>query len=467
MLYCAASMRVPVERIIAEYRSEYGVLVQVQYGGSNTLLGQLEVSGAGDLYLAADDSYLQLAREKGLLAETLPLARMQAVVGVRRGNPKGVTGLEDLVRDDLKLVVANPDQAAIGKRVREALHVTGRWQAIADHARGQGVYKPTVNDAANDIQIGSVDAGFLWDAVALQYPDIDLVHLPELATTTAEVGVGVLKSTTQPAAALHFARYLAARDRGLQVLAQEGYEPLDGDPWADQPGLTLYAAAVNQSTLEPIVAAFEQREGVRVNTVYSECGLLASQMSTLDVDQGSDSPDACMACDSYYYRQPVRDLFPTALQVASAPIVIAVAKGNPKAIHALSDLARPGVRIVLGQPDPCSIGGWSRRLLESAGVDASERIVAAPPTAALLVASIAADAADATLVYRADALAERGRLDIIPVDSPLAYAVQSFGIARSSEHQQLSRRLLIAIADSRERFESAGFAWQLDPSLER
>ncbi len=64
MLYCAASNRAVVEAIIAQYKQECGREVQVQFGPSQTLLTSLEVSGKGDLFLPADSSYVEMAKEK-------------------------------------------------------------------------------------------------------------------------------------------------------------------------------------------------------------------------------------------------------------------------------------------------------------------------------------------------------------------------------------------------------------------
>ena len=62
MFFCAASNRAVMEKIVADYKKEYGREIELQYGGSQTLLSQLEVTGAGDLYLPADDSYLKIAK---------------------------------------------------------------------------------------------------------------------------------------------------------------------------------------------------------------------------------------------------------------------------------------------------------------------------------------------------------------------------------------------------------------------
>ena len=465
LLYCAAGMRAPIQRIVEQYEQEYGIQVQLQYGGSNTLLSQIEVSQIGDLYLAGDERYIRLAQEKDLVQEALPLARMEAVIGVPRGNPKGIDGVVGLLREDVRTVLANPDQAAIGMATREAFRESGHWPALEDRVRRHGVFKPTVGDVAGDIVLGSVDAGVLWDAVAGQYPEIEIVRVPALARHGAHITLGVLTSSGNPTAALQFARYVAAGDKGLDLFRQLHYHPVEGDRWEEVPQLTFFAGSVNRRALGPIVQAFARREGIEINTVYNGCGILTAQMRSM-IGRGSvNFPDTYMACDVYYL-ETVQDLFQEAVRVSNTRIVIVVAEGNPKQIETLADLIRPGVRVSVGQPDQCTIGVLSRQLLQSEGLyerlQQGGNIVTETATSALLVPSITTGAADAALVYATDAQAEADRIDAVPIDSPMARAVQPFSIARSSDHKQLSRRLFQAIARSRKQFEEAGFVWQLD-----
>ena len=93
VLFCAASNRAVVDAIREDYKREFGREVQVQYGPSQTLLATMEVAQTGDLYLPADDSFLKTARDKGLVAETLPLGIMNAGVAVPKGNPKNIRSL--------------------------------------------------------------------------------------------------------------------------------------------------------------------------------------------------------------------------------------------------------------------------------------------------------------------------------------------------------------------------------------
>jgi molybdenum ABC transporter molybdate-binding protein len=232
ILYCAAGLKPPVERVAAEYERAYGVRLQLQYGGSGTLLSNLRVAGVGDLFLAADQSYLETARSNRLVAEVIPLARLTPVIAVRKGNPRQVRGLADLLRPDVAVALANPDAAAVGRVCRRLLQHSGQWAELEKRAK---VFKPTVTDVANDIKLGTVDAGVVWDATVAQYPELEAVRVEPLASGEQLVAVGVLSFSRQPAGALRFARYLGARDKGLLELARAGYRTVEADQWAEQP----------------------------------------------------------------------------------------------------------------------------------------------------------------------------------------------------------------------------------------
>ena len=130
MFFCAASNQAVVEAIRADYVAEFGRTVDINYGNSQGLLSQIEVSKTGDLYLPADDSYLTRAKEKGLIDEILPIGRQQAVIAVKKGNPKNIQALSDLLRDDVRLVQANYDGAAVGKVTKRILSEIDAWDSL-------------------------------------------------------------------------------------------------------------------------------------------------------------------------------------------------------------------------------------------------------------------------------------------------------------------------------------------------
>jgi len=455
VIYCAAGIRPPVEAVVHDYERRFKARIQLQYGGSGTLLGNLRVAKIGDLFVAADAHTTELAREQGLIAETLSLAQIRPVIAFRRGNPKRIHSLQDLLRDDVTLALANPDAASVGKATQTALEKTRQWDQVRSHAK---VLKPTVGDVANDIKLGTVDAGIIWDATARQYSELEMVRVSAFDNSAETVSISVLKSTQQPTAALRLARYMAARDRGLQEFARLGYDAVEGDTWAETPELVLYSGAMNRPAVEETVRQFEQREGVRVTRIYNGCGILVAQM------KAGARPDAYLTCDKSFV-SPVGDLFPeTAVELSDSAIVLLVAKGNPKQITSLQDLAKPNLRIGVANAQQSTLGDLTKRLLQQESIfdRVMANVVTQVPTADLLVNQMRAGALDAAVVYASNTTPVRQQLDVVQLQIPQAIAIQTFSIRKDSAFRNLSARLLASLRsqESRRRYETAGFHWR-------
>ena len=477
-LYCAAGLRFPVEQIARQYEEEYHVRVEIQFGGSDTLLHQIEVNkfDTGDLYLAADDWYTDEAVTRGLAAETLPVADQRPVIAVRKDCAKSITGIRDLLAADIRVALANPDQAAVGRATRRALEQVGQgddnvWRQLEQQVTRHGVFKPTVNEVATDIKIGSVDAGIVWDATVSMptfRDELRMVAAAELESESDQVSICVLNSSRQPTAAIKFARYLAARDRGLPVFAQHGLKPVDGDRWAERPEVTFFCGSVNRRAVEQIIADFQQREDAVVNTIYDGCGILTSRMQTIEGQRPEQGfPDVYMACDRYYLEN-VQQWFQEAVDVSDTDIVIAVPKGSTK-VKSLADLIQPGVRVAVGEPSQCTIGALTRRLLVKEGLydklkekqKQPGEIVVEKSSSALLVPDVVTGHVDAALAYITDVKANLDTIDVVRFDSPLNVAIQPFSIAKTSDHKYLGRRLFQKIAHSPRAFEQVGFHFRL------
>ncbi len=454
VVFCAASNKSVFEAIRRDYELEFGQSLQVQYGPSQTVLAGLKVSQSGDLYLPADDSYIVMAQEQGLAAEVFPLARMQAVVAVAKGNPKQITKWDDLLRPDVRIAQASPDGAAIGKLTRETLSAAGLWDAFHAHTT---VYKTTVNEVANDVKIGAVDAGIVFDAVLHDYDTLEAVTLPELNVIEARVAATVLKASRQPRQALHFARYLSARDKGLVRYREFGFAPVAGDVWSEQPEVTLYAGSMLRPAIEQTISAFEEREGIRVLRVYNGCGILVAQMKAGQV------PDAYFACDLEFMQQ-VRDLFPDAEDISQNELVILVKKGNPFGIASLRDLGKPDLRVGIGHEKQCAMGWITQRTFREGGVqdEIMKNVVVQTPTGDMLVNQMRSGSLDAAVAYLSNATGSAEYLDAIRIQGlPCSVATQPFGTAKDSPNRHAMGRLLAAIrADSsQQRFGEEGFRW--------
>ena len=462
MLYCAASNRSVVEAVRERYEAETGRQVSIQYGPSQTLLSQLEVARTGDLYLPADDSFLKLATAGGLVEEILPLAAMNCVVVVPKGNPRGIRSLTDLFAEDLRVVQANPEAAAVARMTRRLLTEAGLWDRLDAATEA---YRTTVNDVANDVLVGAADAGIVYDAVLYPYPDLEAVPVPELAAGRSQIAVGVTSFSEQPAAALHFARYLSAQDRGLEEYQKQGFETSGGDQWEDVPELTIFAGSMLRPVIEDTIVGFEAREGVLVSRTYNGCGILVAQM------QAGQHPDAYFACDVEFMQQ-VRELFPNSTDVSTNQLVILVPKGNPRQIASLQDLTQKDLRVGIGHEKQCAMGWLTQRTFAETGVQTEimANVTVQTPTGDMLVNQLRTGSLDAAVAYLSNAAGSGEFLDAVQIQGiPCSTATQPWAVAERSRFPLLADRLFrrICSAESREGFAAEGFGWQLNDVQEK
>ena len=227
MVYCAAGLKTPVEAVAEQYRYETGVEVNLQFGGTGSLLSQLRAVHKGDLFIAADEGAVGDARKADLITDVFAVAVQHPVIAVRKNNPKNIKTLEDLLRPDVKLALDNPEAASISRVSRAALGDT--WKKLAAHAT---VTKPTVTEVAVDVNLGTTDAGIIWDAVVVQFKDLQAVEVPQLASHQENASACVLSFSEQPAMAVRFAHYLTAPDKGGAIFQESGFTPAGGDKWS-------------------------------------------------------------------------------------------------------------------------------------------------------------------------------------------------------------------------------------------
>ena len=458
LFHCAAGLRKPMSEIARQYEEEFGVKVNLQFGGSGALASQLELAG-GDLYLPADQSYIDSAREKGLMKEAIPVALLTAGLVVPKGNPRGLMTLSDLGKEGLKISLAERS-ASVGRFTWKVLEEEGLLARVNPNVV---VTKPTVNAIVEDVATGAVDVSLAWDAVAKNFSEVEWLAVPEFLKRAKRASIGVLTSSKDTKRALHFARYVTARDRGRKVFQEMGFMvPDEGDEWSDQPEVTFFSGSMLRPAIQERVREFEEREGCRVNTVFEGCGTLVAQM-----DAGA-TPAGYFACDTEFLNK-VQERFFTGRIMTRNEIVLLVRMGNPKELCKLKDLGKPGVKLGICDGRKSALGELTRIMLERRGLAKELEVNVAVKVAKGddLVSAVQARSLDAALVYRSNALASPVTLEeneIVELNDDLAFAEQPFAVAKGSAYPALMRRLgeFLATPEARGRFEKLGFQWELN-----
>lgn len=166
----ASDLQFALTEIAEAFRAESGRQVRLAFGSSGNFARQIRQGAPFELFLSADEQYVQdLARDGVVPDEGVLYAIGRIVLIVPHGSPLRADGtLQDLAAalDDgrvEKLAIANPEHAPYGKRAEEALRHQGLW----DRIRPRLVLGENVSQAAQFALSGSTQGGIIAYSLAL------------------------------------------------------------------------------------------------------------------------------------------------------------------------------------------------------------------------------------------------------------------------------------------------------------
>ncbi len=175
--------------------------------------------------------------------------------------------------------------------------------------------------------------------------------------------------------------------------------------------LRLYAGAGLRPVVDKLATAFQAESGIKVECDYGGSGEVLARA------REDGRADVFMPGDGWYVDR-LEELAPGRVaqrQTAAflVPVII-TAKDNPLKVAGLSDLARPGLRVGLGEPKSAQIGRTSAAILTQAGVSVSSEHLAM--TVNELGIWVKMNKVDAAIVW--DAIAAGLGSDVVTVRLP-------------------------------------------------
>jgi len=221
MVHCAAGMRKAVDRLARDFEASSGVRMEMNYDGSNRLFGQIKLSRRGDIYIAGDPQYMDMALEAGLTTTGTTFCCFVPVILVKKGNPLRIETLADLLKPGIRIGQGDERAAAIGKQTPRILAMNG--VARDPWKRNVVLDTPTVNELGAAVKLGTIDAAIVWSSIAADYTDdASSVEIPPAKNLVSDVQAAVLASAKDRATATAFIDFLASSN-AVRVLQECGY----------------------------------------------------------------------------------------------------------------------------------------------------------------------------------------------------------------------------------------------------
>jgi molybdate transport system substrate-binding protein len=224
--------------------------------------------------------------------------------------------------------------------------------------------------------------------------------------------------------------------------------------------LGVFAAAGAKPALDEVARAFMEKYGITVEITYGGSGEVLNQMTL------SESGDIYVAPEQSFMETATEKqaVYPETIRSIAYMIpVIAVQKGNPKNILALSDLARTGVQVGVTRPETTLLGKYAPEIFEKAGLSDAigENIVTEAVRPDSLLTALVMGQVDAGILWHFYQIQAPEDIEVIYLLPEQLTGIGEMQIAVSSYclNQEIAQQFIdfIISADGKEVFEKYGY----------
>ena len=215
-IFAAASLAASFTELAAEFGSENpGVTVRpISFDGSSTLAVQLGEGAPADVFASADEA--NMAKIADLVAAAPRVFAVNVLqIAVQPGNPLGITGLADLAKPGLQLVLCAPE-VPCGAAAHRLLDLDGvRVTPVSEEQNVKAVLAK--------VQAKEADAGLVYlTDVAAAAGAVQGVDIAGADRAENSYPIAALRESANPKVAAAFVDFVLS-PRGQAVLAKYGF----------------------------------------------------------------------------------------------------------------------------------------------------------------------------------------------------------------------------------------------------
>ncbi len=226
-VYSGAGLKSAMEDIGKAFTDKYGIGIQYNYGGSGTLISQMNLTKKGDVFITGSTVEFKTAQDQGLVGDYQLVGYHVPVIAVQKGNPKNITSLKDFARPGLKIALGDVNATAIGKagaKMFKQLNITAAVE------KNLVTRTPTINELTIIMNTGQADASILT-LDQINKEKMDAIPIPVADNVVLIIPVGVTTFTKNPENAQKFADFVASAE-GKAIFVKHGFPSYPGPAYA-------------------------------------------------------------------------------------------------------------------------------------------------------------------------------------------------------------------------------------------
>jgi molybdate transport system substrate-binding protein len=176
--------------------------------------------------------------------------------------------------------------------------------------------------------------------------------------------------------------------------------------------LHLFSSAGLRQPVDRLIDMFQKETGHKVFVDYAGSGHLIARIIA------SRQGDLFLSASIYYIQSLEKeDMVDSYREIVSNTPVIGVNRDKAQLISSFKDLARPGVRLALGDPEAMAFGRIAMEILERSKMkeEIMKNVVVQAATVKQLALYVAQGDADASIIGRADAMQYKDKINIVSI----------------------------------------------------
>lgn len=170
LIAAASDLQFALDEIIGRFKRDTGIAPRVTYGSSGNLARQIESGAPFEMFLSADEAFVDRLAERRLTRGRGALyANGRIVLFAPHGSPLALDSELDGLAQRLangrsgRIAIANPEHAPYGRAAQQALRARGLWEAVQPHL----LFGENVSQAAQFAASGNADGGIIAYSLAL------------------------------------------------------------------------------------------------------------------------------------------------------------------------------------------------------------------------------------------------------------------------------------------------------------
>ncbi|MGD8501614.1 MAG: molybdate ABC transporter substrate-binding protein [Phycisphaerales bacterium] len=222
-VFCGAASKPAMEECAVAFEKKTGVGVELQFGGSGTMLSQLKMAKRGDIFIPGSPDYMAKAKREGVVDpdKVKILVYLVPAILVQKGNPKGIESLDVLAEPGITVGIGNPEAVCVGLYAVEVLERSGLLEKAGKNV---AVHAESCSKTASLIVMKKVDAIIGWRVFSRWNPDaIDAVLLdPGRIPRLSYIPAGICTTSQDPQRAEQFIEFLISSE-GARIFGKWGY----------------------------------------------------------------------------------------------------------------------------------------------------------------------------------------------------------------------------------------------------